>query len=64
MANAPRIDALTDADRPYKRAVPVPRALDILAQETKAGMLDEALFQMFTEARVYERASENGDETT
>lgn len=64
MTVADIFDALTAADRPYKRAVPVPRALDILAQETKAGMLDEALFQMFTEARVYERASENGDETT
>ena len=64
MTVADIFDALTAADRPYKRAVPIPRALDILAQETKAGMLDEALFRLFTEARVYERASENGEETT
>jgi len=47
-------DALTAADRPYKRAVPIPRALDILADETRAGMLDEELFKLFTEAKVFE----------
>jgi len=63
MTVADIFDALTAADRPYKRAVPVPRALDILAQETKAGMLDHELFRLFTEAKVYERASENGEPT-
>jgi HD-GYP domain-containing protein (c-di-GMP phosphodiesterase class II) len=53
-------DALTASDRPYKRAVPLPRALDIMAEEVKAGMLDEALFQVFVEAKAYERASEEG----
>lgn len=47
-------DALTAADRPYKRAVPVPKALDILGSETEAGMLDPALFTLFTEAKVFE----------
>jgi hypothetical protein len=51
-------DALTAADRPYKRAVPLPRALDILAQEVKGGMLDENLFQLFVDAKAYERAGE------
>lgn len=51
-------DALTAADRPYKRAVPLPRALDIMSQEVKAGMLDENLFQLFMEAKAYERAGE------
>jgi HD-GYP domain-containing protein (c-di-GMP phosphodiesterase class II) len=51
-------DALTASDRPYKRAVPVPRALDIMAEEVKAGMLDAHLFQLFVEARVFERATE------
>ncbi len=63
MTVADIFDALTAADRPYKRAVPVPRALDILAQETRAGMLDPELFRLFTEARVYDRASENGEPT-
>ena len=30
-------DALTAADRPYKPAVPLPKALDILRMETKGG---------------------------
>lgn len=53
-------DALTASDRPYKRAVPLPRALDIMAEEVKAGMLDEALFQLFVESKAYERAAEEG----
>ncbi|GBD31125.1 MAG: HD family phosphohydrolase [Gemmatimonadales bacterium] len=51
-------DALTASDRPYKRAVPVPRALDIMAEEVKAGMLDPHLFELFVEAKVFERAAE------
>jgi response regulator RpfG family c-di-GMP phosphodiesterase len=48
-------DALTASDRPYKRAVPVPKALDILKDEVDRGKLDGALFELFVEARVYER---------
>ncbi len=51
-------DALTASDRPYKRAVPLPRAFDIMSQEVKAGMLDPGLFQLFVEAKAYERAAE------
>ncbi len=47
-------DALTASDRPYKRAVPVDRALDIMSSEVGGGMLDQALFQMFIEAKVFE----------
>jgi HD-GYP domain-containing protein (c-di-GMP phosphodiesterase class II) len=47
-------DALTAADRPYKRAVPLARALDILGMEVKAGKLDPELFELFVEGRVYE----------
>jgi HD-GYP domain-containing protein (c-di-GMP phosphodiesterase class II) len=53
-------DALTATDRPYKRAVPAPRALDIMAEEVRDGMLDAELFRLFTEARVFERAHEEG----
>lgn len=53
-------DALTASDRPYKRAVPVPRALDIMAEEVKDGMLDAGLFRLFTEAKVYENVNEAG----
>jgi HD-GYP domain-containing protein (c-di-GMP phosphodiesterase class II) len=48
-------DALTASDRPYKRAVPVDRALDILRYEVDGGMLDPELFDVFVDAKVYER---------
>jgi HD-GYP domain-containing protein (c-di-GMP phosphodiesterase class II) len=48
-------DALTATDRPYKRAVPSERALEILHLEAKDGMLDATLLDAFVQARVYER---------
>ena len=47
-------DALTASDRPYKRAVPTERALDILHAEAKEGMLDGELLKTFVEAKVFE----------
>jgi HD-GYP domain-containing protein (c-di-GMP phosphodiesterase class II) len=47
-------DALTAQDRPYKRAVPLERALDILHAEAEAGKLDRDLLDVFTRKRVYE----------
>jgi HD-GYP domain-containing protein (c-di-GMP phosphodiesterase class II) len=47
-------DALTATDRPYKRAVPWERALDILRMEARDGMLDEHLLGSFIGARVFE----------
>jgi HD-GYP domain-containing protein (c-di-GMP phosphodiesterase class II) len=47
-------DALTARDRPYKRAVPVERALDIIGQEVKSELLDPVLFQLFVEAKIYQ----------
>ena len=47
-------DALTASDRPYKRAVPLERALDILRAEAKEGMLDAELLSTFIEAKVFE----------
>ncbi len=46
-------DALTAADRPYKRAVAPERALDIMTQEVKQGQLDTELFRLFVEAKVF-----------
>ena len=51
-------DALTASDRPYKRAVPLQRALDIMTEEVKGGMLDADLFGLFVEGKVFERLSE------
>ncbi len=47
-------DALTASDRPYKRAVPVEKALDILGFEVKDGHVDGELVRIFSEARVWE----------
>ena len=47
-------DALTARDRPYKRAVPVERALDIIGQEVKSQLLDPLLFQLFIEAKIFQ----------
>lgn len=53
MAIADVYDALTAADRPYKRAVSPERALDILRAEAGQGRLDRDLLDLFVEARVY-----------
>jgi HD-GYP domain-containing protein (c-di-GMP phosphodiesterase class II) len=47
-------DALTASDRPYKRAVPVQKALDILNLEVKDNHVDGDLVRIFTEARIWE----------
>ncbi|MBI3791415.1 MAG: GAF domain-containing protein, partial [Gemmatimonadetes bacterium] len=47
-------DALTATDRPYKRAVPPPRALDILHSEAKDGMIDAVLLDAFVQAKVFD----------
>ncbi len=48
-------DALTASDRPYKRAVPVERALSILDECVQASEIDAELFRLFRESKVYER---------
>lgn len=50
-------DALTATDRPYKRAVPPERALDILNAEAKSGFVDAHLLKTFTEAQVFGRVT-------
>ncbi len=54
MTIADIFDALTAQDRPYKRALPVTRALDIMGDEVKTGQLDADLFQLFIEAKLWE----------
>jgi HD-GYP domain-containing protein (c-di-GMP phosphodiesterase class II) len=48
-------DALTASDRPYKRAVPVERALSILDECARANEIDSELYRLFRESKVYER---------
>jgi HD-GYP domain-containing protein (c-di-GMP phosphodiesterase class II) len=54
MTIADIFDALTARDRPYKRAVPIERALDIIGQEVKSQLLDPVLFQLFLEAKIFQ----------
>jgi hypothetical protein len=48
-------DALTASDRPYKRAVPVDRALSILESSVSGDEIDGELFRIFRDSKVYER---------
>jgi response regulator RpfG family c-di-GMP phosphodiesterase len=54
-------DALTAQDRPYKPAVPAERALDILGKEVQSGQLDQELFRLFIDGKVFQQ---RGDGST
>ncbi len=53
MTIADIFDALTAADRPYKKAMPVDKALQILRSEAEDGALDMDLLDIFIEQRVH-----------
>lgn len=53
MAVADVFDALTAMDRPYKRAVSVDRAIEILKLEAKDYALNSELVQLFEEQNIY-----------
>jgi len=46
-------DALTAGDRPYKRALPSIKALDILHEEAKNNKIDSELLRIFIESNSY-----------
>ena len=46
-------DALTASDRPYKRALPAEKALDILGFEVKDNHLDAELVRIFIESKTW-----------
>jgi response regulator RpfG family c-di-GMP phosphodiesterase len=48
-------DALAAADRPYKKAVSVERALEILDLSVHDGELDSGLFEIFVSAKIFDR---------
>ena len=56
MTVADIFDALTASDRPYKKAVPLERALLILEAEVNDHHIDGELVRVFTEARIWEEA--------
>jgi len=51
-------DALTASDRPYKKAMPVEKALQILQWEARDGMLDGDIVDLFVESGVYRKVLE------
>ena len=51
-------DALTAKDRPYKKALPHEKALDILMTEAKKGMLDTPLLNVFVESQAHKKLLE------
>ena len=57
MAVADIFDALTAHDRPYKKAMPVEKALNVLREEAANGHLDAELVELFVRERVYETRS-------
>jgi len=46
-------DALTAADRPYRRAIPPEKAGEILRAEAKAGRLDKDIVDLFLDKELY-----------
>ncbi|HMD40511.1 MAG TPA: HD domain-containing phosphohydrolase [Candidatus Acidoferrum sp.] len=53
-------DALAASDRPYKRAVPTDRALEILKLCVRDEEIDPELFRLFLDAQVYRLISKPG----
>jgi len=53
MAISDIYDALTASDRPYKKAMPTEKALDIVGSEVKRGQLDADLFEVFLGSQVW-----------
>ena len=55
MSIADIYDALTARDRPYKKAMPIDRAISILGFEVKDGHVDGELLRIFTESECWKR---------
>ena len=53
MSIADIFDALTAWDRPYKKAIPIERALDILREESTHAHIDGDLLEVFIMAELY-----------
>jgi HD-GYP domain-containing protein (c-di-GMP phosphodiesterase class II) len=50
-------DALTASDRPYKKALPAEKALDILGEEARRGQVDAGLLGVFVESGTWKGTS-------
>jgi hypothetical protein len=51
-------DALTSSDRPYKKAMPVEQALQVLEWEARDGMLDKDVVELFIQGKAYRKVLE------
>ena len=51
-------DALTASDRPYKKALPHEKAVDILTDEAKKGFIDRSLLTVFIDSKAHKRLLE------
>jgi HD-GYP domain-containing protein (c-di-GMP phosphodiesterase class II) len=60
MAICDIFDALIAKDRPYKRALPLEIALKIINSEAKEGYLDQALVDIFMQAKIYDITQREG----
>lgn len=54
MAIADIYDALTAPDRPYKKSVPVSKALDILMEDAVKGKINRDLVRLFIDQKAYD----------
>lgn len=59
MAIADIYDALSAADRPYKKAVPLDKVLRILAEEAEKNKIDRDLVDIFIQKKIYEKVDRN-----
>ena len=50
-------EALTATDRPYKKQMPLAKALEIMENSVKRGEIDPHLFDLFKAKKIYERFS-------
>ena len=55
MAIADVYDALIATDRPYKKAIPLQKALDILQEEAERNKLDKDLLDIFLRYQIYKK---------
>ncbi len=62
MAVCDIFDALTAADRPYKKALPLEKSLAILREEAERGRLDRDIVELFIRKKLYEKKARFEDE--
>lgn len=58
IAIADVFEALTAADRPYKKSMPISQALTILGKMKLEGHIDPDLFDVFIHAKIYQKYAE------